>query len=102
QGDTGYYGNFYELNNTAAPNWFSHILLTGLQFMVPPPISDKIVITLCVILFTTGFRHFVSSFSSRQSYLSLWVFAFVWQMAMFMGFYNYMFSIGTYFWLSGI
>lgn len=100
-GDAAYYDKFYYVNAQADPNWTSHILLSVLSMVFSGSIADKLVITLCVLLFTTGFRYMVLSFGNGQKGMALWGLILVWQMAMFMGFYNYMMSMGMFFFIGG-
>jgi len=96
-----FYSNFYHLNMQLVPNWFTHILLLLFIQIFNPVTAEKILISLCFLLFTFGFRYLVNSFEQKQAYLSYWSFLFFWQFAMLMGFYNYMFSIGAFFWIAG-
>ncbi|MCD6063665.1 MAG: hypothetical protein K0R82_1576 [Flavipsychrobacter sp.] len=100
-GNTAFYDRFYTLNTDLHPNWLSHIVLAVLMYVFNPFTAEKILISLCLLLLAGGFRYFILGFSARQHYLALWVIPFLWQMAMFMGFYNYMLSIGCMFWISG-
>jgi hypothetical protein len=99
-GKADFYKEFYYLNTTPEPNWFTHVLLVLLFHICGPVLADKLIITAAILLFTTGFRKLLLTFTRENAYLSLWVFPFIWQMAMLMGFYNYMLSIGSAFWIS--
>jgi hypothetical protein len=100
-GDAAFYKEFYTVNTQLEPNWLSHIVLAGLMFIFNPILADKILITICVLNLAFGFRYFVTSLRGDNHYLAICVFPFLWQFAMFMGFYNYMLSIGSMFWITG-
>lgn len=100
-GDTAFYSRFYIQNTRLDPNWFTHACLLLLLFVMKAAIAEKILISACILLLATGFRYFITGFSARQSGMALWIFLFAWQLAMFMGFYNYMLSIGGMFWIAG-
>ncbi|MEI8279702.1 MAG: hypothetical protein WCG87_08040 [Bacteroidota bacterium] len=100
-GQGAYFHQFFNLNTVLFPNWFSHAFLVLLLQFFSHDITAKLIISTCLFCFAFGFRYYISAFTARQSYLSLWVFPFLWQMVMLMGFYNYMFSIAIYFWIIG-
>lgn len=96
-----YYHQFYTLNSICFPNWFSHVLLVVLLHLFSPETADKLTMTLCLFCFAYGFRYYICSFSARQQWLALLVFPFLWQLSMLLGFYNYVFSVGLCFYMSG-
>jgi hypothetical protein len=100
-GNASFYKGFYTVNTDLEPNWFSHILLAGLMFLFSPYVADKVLISVCILNFAFAFRYFIMAVKSGNDYLSVAIFPFLWQFAMLMGFYNYMFSIGCMFWLTG-
>ena len=99
-GRADFYQQFYYLNTAPEPNWFSHALLLFLFHICGPVLAEKLIVTSAIILFTAGFRKLLLALSKENSFLSLWAFPFVWQAALLMGFYNYMFGISCSFFIS--
>lgn len=100
-GNAGFYKGFYTVNTELEPNWFSHLFLAGLMFVFSPAVADKVLISVCLLNFAFAFRYFITSVKPGNGYLTICIFPFLWQFAMLMGFYNYMFSIGCMFWITG-
>lgn len=97
QGNGDFYSQFYDLNTRLEPNWLTHTVLALLQFVFIASIANKLFLSTCIILFCSGFRKYLFSIAIENRFLSIWIFPFVWQTAMLMGFYNYMLSIGLAF-----
>jgi hypothetical protein len=95
-----FFKDFFTVNTRPNPNWFSHAALVLLMHVFTGMVAEKILLTGCILLFVTGFRALLRTLAPERIFLSLWIFPFVWQVAMLMGFYNYMYSIGLCFWLS--
>lgn len=100
-GNSDFYSQYYELNRQTAPNWLSHVLLAIFSVVFNPVAAGKLVITICVVNFAAGFRYLIYSFSAQQKGLAIFGLLFVWQIAMYMGFYNYMLSLGLFFFIAG-
>lgn len=94
-GKGAFYTQYYELNKSPEPNWFSHAFLVGALHVVSGAVAEKILISLCLLAFAVGFRALLHRLAEHRSLLSLWIFPFLWQAALLMGFYNYMASIGV-------
>lgn len=100
-GTSDYYQQFYEPLINTNPNWLSHFLLAVLLQLFSPTVADKLIISLCIVLFSTGFRYFIFALNDRQKGMATWGLILVWQLTMFMGFYNYMLSMGLFFYMAG-
>ena len=101
---------YYDLNLQPMPNWFGHIVIASLMFIVDPLIAEKIMLSGYVILFLYAGRFLIigvgrSSFLSDKSpysfcsdistnSLPLLLFPFVYNYLLHMGFYNFSYSVG--------
>ena len=101
---------YYDLNLQPMPNWFGHIVIASLMFIVDPLIAEKIMLSGYVILFLYAGRFLIigvgrSSFLSDKSpysfcsdistnSLPLLLFPFVYNYLLHMGFYNFSYSLG--------
>jgi hypothetical protein len=96
---TAFYKQFYDFSNGVNPNWFSHVLLTALLFIFHGAIAEKILISMYILVFTTGYKKLVEIFTgSKSSYAILTAFLFVFHQLLAKGFYNYTISLSLIFW----
>ncbi|HID56422.1 TPA: hypothetical protein EYP37_07820 [Candidatus Poribacteria bacterium] len=86
------YSRYYELNLKPFPNWFSHLTLAFMMLLLPPIISEKILLTAYVILFVLSILYFLRSVDEEKLLLSLFAFPFIYNYLLHMGFYNFSFS----------
>ena len=49
----------WQLNLTVFPNWLSHISLTGMLYVFPPIIAEKILLTVMIIGIPISFLYFL-------------------------------------------
>ena len=100
----------FELNLTLFPNWFSHAFMAGLMFLVPPLITEKLLLTLCLGLAPISFFYFLRAiagerselpFGSGNQILGLLGFLFGYNYLLHMGFYNFSMSFPLFFFIVG-
>jgi hypothetical protein len=87
------YDSFFELRLEPIPNWTSHLLLTGLMYVVPPLVAEKLLVSLYILGFAGTFRYYLGSFGNRCRPISWLVFLFIYNRCLWMGFYNYGLSV---------
>jgi hypothetical protein len=87
---------YYDINLRLLPNWFSHLFLAFLIFLVPPLIAEKILLSIYVILFVLAFFYFLKAVDKRKNFLGLLIFLFVYNYSLHMGFYNFTFSLSLF------
>ncbi len=91
----------FQLNWTLFPNWMSHLIMAGLMVVLPPLITEKILLTLCMILIPLAWLYFLRSIH-RDSALYVWLgFLYSYHYLLFMGFYNFALSFGLFFLILG-
>ena len=100
----------FQLNLTLFPNWFSHVFMAGLMFLVPMMIAEKILISLCIGLVPISFFYCLraiagerseSSFGSGNQILGFLGFLFGYNYLLHMGFYNFALSFPLFFFILG-
>lgn len=91
--DSFSFRSYYEVNSAPVPTWFSHAILAGLMFFLPPLVAEKTLITAYIIAFTLSVFYFLSSFGKEKTYFSLLALAFTYNFFLHAGFYNFCFSI---------
>jgi hypothetical protein len=97
--NTDFYNQFYTASEHVSPNWFTHYFLVACMQVFSPMVSEKILISLCILLMLYGFKKLLLQLGYNQVLCLLLFIPFVFQAAFFKGFYNYMCSIGLYFYL---
>ncbi len=93
-----FYDTFYSLNKDPNPNWLTHIVLALLLFFMNGIIAEKLLLSLYVLLFTSGFYLLMKKMNPKTKFWSLVVFVFVFHHPLAKGFYNFSFSIAFFFW----
>jgi len=97
--NVSFYESFYSLNRSPNPNWLTHILLALLMFIVNGALAEKILLSLYIILFVTGFYTLLKKLNNNVSIWPVVALLFVFHHPLIKGFYNFSFSIGFLFWL---
>jgi hypothetical protein len=101
-GNSNYYHGVFELNTNWSPNWLSQLLLAGLSAVFSPINCERILHSLYIILFATGFRFFTHSFNGFPRYFGLVGFVFVYNYTFILGFLNFNLSMAIFFWCIGL
>ena len=91
----------YELNQTFFPNWTSHALLVCLMYIFPPIISEKIVLTLCILLLPLSLFYFLKCVQKNNLLFGLVGFIYAYNYLLHMGFYNFVLSMSLFFFTVG-
>jgi hypothetical protein len=97
-GQSSFYGNFMDINSSIGANWFSHILLGCLLYFFSPPIAEKILITLYIIVFLTGAYRLIRFNTKEYNILPLGIFLLLFHIILIKGFINFSFSIAYLLW----
>ena len=97
----------FQLNLTLFPNWFSHIFMAGLMFLVPGLVTEKILLSFCIGLVPLSFFYYLrttdveSGSKSDHTLLGLLGFLFAYNYLLHMGFYNFALSLSVFFFTLG-
>ena len=89
--------HYYEVNWFPFPNWLSHISLALLMYIFPSLISEKIFLSIYIILFPIAIRYFLNSVQSNRDSLVILSFTFIYNYLLLMGFYNFAVSVLLFF-----
>jgi len=95
------YQEYFQLNLKPASNWFSHITLAVLMYVVPPLIAEKILITLYAVLFPFSIFYFIDAVHKGRRLLGFIGFLFMYNYMLHMGSYNFAFSMPVLFFCVG-
>jgi hypothetical protein len=83
------------------PNWFSHLLLSGLLTVVGPRSADKVFLSLYVLTLPFAFRYAITAIRPDAGARLLLVLPFVYNNFVHLGFYNLAFSAVPFFVILG-
>jgi hypothetical protein len=93
-----FYTHFYDRVTNPNPNWLSHLLLAALMFVMDGVFAEKILLTIYIILFVSGFYLLLRKIEGRNTWWQLLVFMFVFHHFLAKGFYNFSLSTALLFW----
>ncbi len=99
--NTAFYSQYYSLTQHASPNWFTHYFLVGFMQVFSPMVSEKFLISFCILSMLGGFYFLLKQISTPHFFYFLLFIPLLFQDAFYKGFYNYILSIGLYFYLVG-
>ena len=97
--DTAFYQRFYTYETNPNPNWLSHILLSGLMYVIPAIAAEKLLLSIYTLVLITGFYKVLKQTSGSSSYWITAVFLFVFHHTLAKGFYNFSLGTALYFWM---
>jgi hypothetical protein len=87
------YHEFFELRAEPLPNWTAHLLLAGLMLVVPPLVTEKLLLSLYVLTFAGSLRYFCGAFGPSTRPCALVGLLFIYHRGIWLGFYNWDLSL---------
>lgn len=96
---SGFYEQFYVSLNEPNPNWLSHLIMAGCMYMVTGIVAEKILLSLYIVLYASGFYLLLNQIIKRPSLLYLGVFIPLFNQTLGKGFYNFALGTGLYFYV---
>lgn len=93
--------SYFEFSAPYVGNVSGHYLLAIFRLFLPAWMSEKLVLSLYVILLATGFRYLVKGVSKTINYSYFLIFPFTYTFLFMMGFYNYSLAFGFMFFALG-
>jgi hypothetical protein len=96
------YNGFFQINSHWSPNWLSQILLSCLSTIFDPVNCERVVHSLYIVSFATGFRYLTRSLSAFSKYFSLLGFVFIYNYTFILGFLNFNLSVALCLWAMGV
>ena len=88
---------YYQLNLTLFPNWFTHAFLMLLMYVIPPLVAEKILLSLIVVLFPLSLFYFLDATHKGKSLYGFLGFLFSYHYLLHMGFYSFSMSVPVFF-----
>lgn len=95
-GESDLFFQFHSLNLVPMPNLLGHIFLVCCDIVFPPFISEKILITVCIVVLVFSIRKLVKRNAGNTEMISL-IIPFVLSYPLLLGFYNFCLGLSLYF-----
>ena len=92
---------YFKLNLTLFPNWFSHVFMSALMYIFPPLVAAKIFLSIIIGLFPLSLFYFLDSVHKGKNLYGFLGFLFSYHYLLHMGFYNFALSVPLYFFALG-
>src|SRR6266550_2851537 len=68
---------YYELNSWLTTNFFDHIILAGLMFIVPAIVGEKILLSAYILILPVSIRYALSAVNQSSTFLTVLAFPFI-------------------------
>jgi|AntAceMinimDraft_17_1070374.scaffolds.fasta_scaffold05231_2 hypothetical protein len=91
----------YKLNLTLFPNWTSHLLMALLLYVFSPIVSEKILLSFCIVLPPLSLFYYLSAVDKNKTFFGFLGFIYSYNYLLQMGFYNFALSIPLFFFTLG-
>ncbi len=89
--------DFYVLNWSPVPNWFTTIALSGLMVIFPPIVAEKLFLSVLIVTTTLSFRSLLGHIAPEALGLSGFGFLFSNSVFLYLGFYNFQWGLAFLF-----
>lgn len=96
---TEFYSQYYSINSELEPNWLTHFLYAVLQYVFPPYLAEKLLLTTYVLTFAFGLRRLLRTINPKAEWLVLLGMPLVYQKVLLYGFFNCAFSYVIFFYI---
>ncbi|MBD3184215.1 hypothetical protein GF312_18160 [Candidatus Poribacteria bacterium] len=90
------FSKYYDIRKAPVPNWASHVFMMLMMYVVPPLVSEKLLLTGYVILMAFSALYFVNSVGKGRIPLAFLAFFFIYNYISLMGFYNFSLGFGMF------
>ena len=99
--DRPIFREYYILNKDPVPNWFGHLVMAGLMYLMPALVAEKMLLSGYVILLPIAMRYVLCTIRPDAGFLAILAFPFVYNYPLHMGFYNFSYSLVMFFFVVG-
>lgn len=90
--DGSVYDEYFDINVRPVPTWFSHLVMAGLMFFLPPLAAEKVLLTAYVLVFVLSLVYFLRSVGEKKLVFFPIAFLFLNNLLIHRGSYNFAFS----------
>jgi len=99
--NTFFFRQYFDLRLTLFPNWLSYLVELGLLYLFPALVTEKIFLSLYVILFPLGFFYFLDALQPGRNLVGFLSFLFIYNYLFLLGFYNFALTVPLFLILLG-
>ncbi len=96
-----FYTAWFDINKVPNPNWLVTIFYALSMTVLPAFLAEKIFLVLYVVLLPLSFRFLIKQINLKSSFIALLIFPLVYNITLYLGFFNFCFSIIFYFYAVG-
>jgi len=96
-GRRGVIADVYAIDWRPHPNWIGHAVMALLMFVLPPLVTEKILLTATILLFLTGAWMFAGAVDPRSRTFAFLALPFAYHALLQTGLYNFCISTGLLF-----
>jgi hypothetical protein len=89
EGRDGFYAQYYSFNSMLQPNWFQHIVLSGLLLLFSPIVAEKVFISLYFVSFAFSFKYLIRILFKESAHLLPLIFIIANGFFFLFGFFNF-------------
>ena len=87
------YHEYFDLNLGPYPNWTSSLIMLAFQYMVPPLLAEKLLLTFYIVFFVFAFQYLLDASGNCTKLFLLFSYLYLYNFLLLMGFYSY--SLGV-------
>jgi len=95
------YSQYFDINRVPNPNWLITAFYSLAMMVLPAFLAEKIFLVLYFMLLPLSFRFLIRQINPKSSFIVLLIFPLVYNITMYLGFFNFCFSIIFYFYAVG-
>ncbi|HVT59203.1 MAG TPA: hypothetical protein VHR45_12465 [Thermoanaerobaculia bacterium] len=89
-------GSIFAIDGRPVPNWFTHLAMALLMWVVPPLVAEKLLVSGLVLLLLGGLWYLAGSVDPERRFYAFLGFPLVWTVLLQLGLYNFCASLGFF------
>ena len=93
--------DYIEFNSNLNPNWSDHFILSGLLYILPAYLAEKILLISYLVFLPISFRFLFNTLKIKEKYLLYFIFPFTYSFMFYYGFYNFHIGLVFFFFTLG-
>ena len=96
-----FYAQYFDINKVPNPNWLVTVFYALVMMILPAFMAEKLFLVCYVLLLPFSFRFLIRQINPQSGFVTLLIFPLVYNITLFLGFFNFCFSIILYFYTVG-
>ena len=99
--ESNIFREYYEINYSLTPTWFTHLILASLLSFLSPTIAENIFLSIYIILFPIAVNYALKAIHPSANFLTFLTYPFIYNLLLHLGFYSFCFSLIMFFFVIG-